>query len=122
MRNIKRFRFATLIVAVIMCFMLNACSTIPKTEEEAYTQVLEEYNSMAKTFLAQYDLQAPDTKAKWAKEIAPIILKAGTAIGVWGKARGSGGEIDKAKLANTAFDELKKLLLGAGIITIGGGK
>ena len=120
MRNIKRFRFTTLAMAVIMCFMLNACGTLPKTEEDAYMQVLTEYNAMAGSFLTQYGLQTAETKTKWAKEIAPIILKAGQAIDVWGKARGSGGEIDKATLANAAFNELKSLLLGAGIIKIGG--
>ena len=120
MRNIKRFRFTTLAMAVIMCFMLNACGTLPKTEEDAYMQVLTEHNALSRSFLAQYDLQAPETKAKWATQIAPIILKAGTAIGVWGKARGTGTEINKAALAQAAFEELKNLLLGVGIITIGG--
>jgi hypothetical protein len=85
----QRNVLAVIVFLGLALFFFYGCATTPQ-QEVIYNNVRQIYNAGVETFLADFKLADPETKRKWADNVAPVLIDVETALDDWGLAIDAG--------------------------------
>ena len=121
MKAISRImNLKVMIIFIVMFSMvgLSGCAFKNYTSKQKYLAALDFFNNRVEQYAVAYDEASPETKAKWKKNVDPIIKKASTALVIWKMSIGTSEESSKEKVWNTIKNELINVLFESDIIKL----
>lgn len=92
MRQVKRLWLVVLVLLFVMPSLSGCSTTQMPTPRHSYASYLAKWNDMMDSYRFHYEMQTPETQAKWDEKIQPTIEASSKALDAWG---GSPNSYDK---------------------------
>ena len=96
-------------------FFLAGCAAWQVSPEHTYLKALKHFNNTIETYEQHYQLQTPETKAKWKERIDPLIKTTSNALDIWGTMI---GDTQAEMNYQMVFSQLVQALFSIGVIEV----
>ena len=107
-------RKSKLIIVMVALIFLISCAGM--TALQKHTMTMGTHNRIVGDYLALYDRQMPETKAKWKADIDPIVQQLDDAMTVWDNSFTNQGDPEvKRQLYMAVKRQLFKLFFKYGV-------